>query len=121
MKKLTQAQKKANARSQLFRQIHGFSIDNFLRIAIAENAVTSNEINNIYSIINILKYLKTHQFEGAKKVGLHPRRRCACCKNVAYWKATILNIPYFLCNKHKEIFENEPDAPKDITSINPYE
>ena len=43
MKMLTQAQKRANARNQLFRQIHGYNLIPFINRAVAENAITEDE------------------------------------------------------------------------------
>ena len=42
---LTKAQRKANARNQLFRQIHGYSLVPFISRAIREDAITPSELN----------------------------------------------------------------------------
>lgn len=43
MNKLTPKQRKANARNQLFRQIHGFCISHFINTAIRAEALTTSE------------------------------------------------------------------------------
>lgn len=125
---LTDKQRKANARNQLFRQIHGYNIEKFLRDAAKENAITSIERITIERIIRNLQFLKDNQFYGSKEVGLNPRRRCAYCKNIARWKLTICGHVRYCCNKCKEEAErnNEQDITgewmvTDIYPINPKE
>ena len=104
---LTKAQRKANARNQLFRQIHGYSLVPFISRAIRENAITSSELNALNEIGDKLEYLKANQFANSKNVGLHPRRRCKCCNCIARWKITILGQEQYCCNKHKEQVERD--------------
>lgn len=124
----TQAQKRANARNQLFRQIHGYNIKRFVIAAVKENAITSIEKVTLKEIINKLQFLKDYQFQNSKELGFNPRRRCAYCNNIAHWKATVLGTEEYLCNKHKE--ETDRDNKQnsngdwiatDIHKINPYE
>lgn len=128
MKVLTPAQKKANARNQLFRQIHGYSLTPFINKAIQENAITIYEEVILRNIEDLRKKLISKQFEGSKEVGLNPRRRCSYCNNIAHYKATIIGKHYYLCNKHKEQIEqdNKQNIDNkliviDIHEINPYE
>lgn len=104
---LTKAQKKANARNQLFRQIHGYSLVPFISRAIREDAITPSELNTLNEIGDKLEYLKANQFANSKNVGLHPRRRCKCCNGIARWKITILGQEQYCCNKHKEQVERD--------------
>ena len=104
---LTKAQRKANARNQLFRQIHGYSLVPFISRAIREDAITSSELNALNEIGDKLEYLKANQFANSKNVGLHPRRRCKCCNGIARWKITILGQEQYYCNKHKEQVERD--------------
>ena len=57
-KMLTPAQKRANARNQLFRQIHGYGIKRFVDFAIRENAITTFEKFYLGRIIADLNRLK---------------------------------------------------------------
>lgn len=105
---LTKAQKKANARNQLFRQIHGYSLVPFISRAIREDAITPSELDALNEIGDKLEYLKANQFANSKNVGLHPRRRCSCCNGIARWKLTMFDESItFLCNKHKEEYERD--------------
>ena len=121
---LTKAQRKANARNQLFRQIHGYSLVPFISRAIREDAITPSELNALNEIGDKLEYLKANQFANSKNVGLHPRRRCSCCNGIARWKLTMFDkSETFLCNKHKEEYERDNKQNIDgdwmITSIIP--
>ena len=107
IKELTKAQLKANARNQLFRQIHGSSINHFANIAIKHGAITNREFNILVQIEAYLYELKKHQFEGSKEVGLHPRRRCSQCNGIAHWKVTICGRTSYYCNKHKKEAERD--------------
>lgn len=105
---LTKAQRKANARNQLFRQIHGYSLVPFISRAIREDAITPSELNTLNEIGDKLEYLKANQFANSKNVGLHPRRRCSCCNGIARWKLTMFDeSETFLCNKHKEEYKRD--------------
>lgn len=104
---MTAAQIKANARNQLFRQIHGYSLTPFINRAIKEGAITEKEIDVLNEIGMKLEFLKIHQFDNSKKVGLNPHRRCNCCNGIARWKCIILDEEKFLCNKHKKEFEQD--------------
>ena len=104
---LTKAQRKANARNQLFRQIHGYSLVPFISRAIREDAITPSELDALNEIGDKLEYLKANQFANSKNVGLHPRRRCKCCNGIARWKITILEQEQYCCNKHKEQVERD--------------
>ena len=104
---LTKAQRKANARNQLFRQIHGYSLVPFISRAIREDAITPSELDALNEIGDKLEYLKANQFANSKNVGLHPRRRCKCCNGIARWKITILGQEQYCCNKHKEEYERD--------------
>ena len=128
MKVLTLAQKKANARNQLFRQIHGYSLTPFINRAVQENAITIYEEAILHNIENLRKKLISKQFEGSKEVGLNPRRRCSYCNNIAHYKAIIIGKYHYLCNKHKEQVEQDNKQNidnklivTDIHEINPYE
>ena len=124
---LTKAQRKANARNQLFRQIHGYSLVPFINRAIREDAITPSELDALNEIGDKLEYLKANQFANSKNVGLHPRRRCSCCNGIARWKLTMFDeSETFLCNKHKEEYERDNKQNIDgdwmiisITSIDP--
>lgn len=127
-KKLKPAQRKANARNQLFRQIHGYNIKRFIDAAIKENAITENEKEWLDDIIIALTVLKEHKFQNAKELGLNPRRRCAYCNNIAHYKATIFGTEEYICNRHKEQAERDNKQNingewmvTDIHKINPYE
>lgn len=127
-KMLTSAQKRANARNQLFRQIHGYNIKRFIDFAIKENAITENEREWLNDVTIALTVLKEHQFQNSKELGFNPRRRCSYCNNIANWKATIFGTEEYLCNKHKEQAEkdnkqniNDEWMVTDIHEINPYE
>lgn len=127
-KQLTQSQKRANARNQLFRQIHGYSIKRFIDIATRENAITENEREWLNDITIALTVLKEHQFENSKELGLNPRRRCAYCNNIAHYKAIVFGTEEYLCNKRKEQAEKDNKQNingewivTDIHEINPYE
>lgn len=105
---LTKAQRKANARNQLFRQIHGYSLVPFISRAIREDAITPSELDALNKIGDKLEYLKANQFANSKNVGLHPRRRCSCCNGIARWKLTMFDeSEKFLCNKHKEEYKRD--------------
>ena len=104
---LTKAQRKANARNQLFRQIHGYSLVPFISRAIREDAITPSELDALNEIGDKLEYLKANQFANSKNVGLHPRRRCKCCNGIARWKITIFGQEQYCCNKHKEQAERD--------------
>lgn len=128
LKLLTPAQKKANARNQLFRQIHGYSLKPFIDRAIKEGAITAFEKLYLSKILSCLHELKSRQFIGSKEIGLNPRRRCAYCNNIAHWKANIIGTEKYLCNKHKEEAErdnkrhiNNEYTISNIQEINPYE
>lgn len=128
MKVLTPAQKKANARNQLFRQIHGYSLTPFINKAVQENAITIYEEAILRNIEDLRKKLISKQFEGSKEVDLNPRRRCSYCNNIAHYKATIIGKHHYLCNKHKEQVEQDNKQNiynkliiTDIHEINPYE
>lgn len=127
-KMLTPAQKRANARNQLFCQIHGYNIKRFVDFAIRENAITLFEKLYLGRIIADLNILKRCQFKNSKELGFNPRRRCAYCNNIAHWKATILGTEEYLCNRHKEQAEKDNKQNingewmiTDIHEINPYE
>ena len=127
-KMLTPAQKRANARNQLFRQIHGYNLIPFISRAVANCAITMQEHYLLIKLESILGDLKHNQFNNSKQVGLNPRRRCSYCNGIAHWQANIIGVPHYLCNKHKE--EAERDNKQDINGewmvtdiheINPYE
>ena len=101
MKELTKAQLKANVRNQLFRQIHGYSLKPFIDRALKEEAITNDELTRLDIILKELYNLKVNQFEGSKKVGLNPKRRCAYCNNIARYRTCSHT---YLCNKHKRLF-----------------
>lgn len=107
LKLLTPAQKKANARNQLFRQIHGYSLERFIDRAVKEESITPYEKFWLDRILASIAILKQCQFEGSKEVGLHPRRRCFYCNGIARWKLTVLGKERYCCNKHKEEFERD--------------
>lgn len=127
-KMLTPAQKRANARNQLFRQIHGYGIKRFVDFAIKENAITHFEKFYLDRIMADLNRLKHCQFENSKELGFNPRRRCSYCNNITHYRAIIIGTDYYLCNRHKEEVEsdNKQDINgkwmvTDIHKINPYE
>lgn len=101
------AQKKANARNQLFRQIHGYNLTPFINRANNVKAITDEEDTLLSEIIQRLILLKSYQFENSKQVGLNPHRRCKCCNGIARWKITILGQEQYRCNKHKEQAERD--------------
>lgn len=128
MKVLTPAQKKANARNQLFRQIHGYSLTPFINRAVQENAITIYEEAILRNIEDLRKKLIIKQFEGSKEVGLNPRRRCKCCNGIARWQIVMFDKLGYYCNKHKEEIEKDnkqiykgKGIVTDIHKINPYE
>lgn len=102
MTELTPAQKKANARNQLFRQIHGYSLMPFIARAKRENAITIIEECALIAIEEYRQKLIANQFKGSVEVGLNPCRRCSCCNNIARWRITIFGEERLYCNKHKE-------------------
>ena len=125
---LTPAQKKANARNQLFRQIHGYSLTPFINKAVQENAITIYEEAILRNIEDLRKKLISKQFEGSKEVGLNPRRRCQCCNGIARWQIVMFDKLGYYCNKHKEEIEKDnkqnykgKGIVTDIHKINPYE
>lgn len=127
-KTLTTIQRKANARNQLFRQIHGGSLNKFIQYAIRENAITSYEHALLLNIEEYRKKLIDGKFENTKNVGLTPCRRCSFCKNIARYKADIFGQEHYLCNKHKKQADedNKQNYNGDwmvtnIIKINPYE
>ena len=127
-KPLTQAQRKANARNQLFRQVHGGFLSTFIIRAVKENAITNYEHAILLFIEELRDKLISKQFEGSKEIGLNPRRRCGYCNTIAHYRATIIGTDYYLCNKHKEEVERDNKRNvngewmiTDIHEINPYE
>ena len=104
---LTKAQRKANARNQLFRQIHGYKLAPFINRANVEEAITNEEDILLKEIMQRLILLKSYQFENSKKVGLNARRRCKYCNGIARWKITIFGQEQYCCNKHKEQAERD--------------
>lgn len=104
---LTKAQKKANARNQLFRQIHGYSLAPFIDRASTENAITSQEEVALRTIEELRRKLINNQFEGSKELGLNPRRRCSCCNGIARWQIAMFGKLGYYCNKHKEEIERD--------------
>lgn len=127
-KMLTPAQRRANARNQLFRQIHGYNIKRFVDFAVRENAITPFEKLYCNRIIADLNRLKCCQFENSKELGFNPRRRCTYCNNIAHYRATIFGTKEYLCNRHKEQAERDNKQNingdwmvTDIHEINPYE
>lgn len=110
-KELTPAQRKANARNQLFRQIYGCNLRRFIDAAVREGAITIYENALLENIEAYLKNLKDNRFKNTKEVGLNASRRCAHCKCVAHYTAKILDDTIYLCNKHK--LEYERDNHKD--------
>lgn len=125
---LTKAQRKANARNQLFRQIHGYFLTPFINRAIQENAITIYEEAILRNIEDLRKNLISKQFEGSKEVGLNPRRRCNCCNGIARWQINMFGRLRYYCNKHKEEIERDNKQNSngdwmvtDIHEINPYE
>lgn len=112
---LTPAQKKANARNALFRQIHGCSLSHFADIAYNDKAITFEEYVLIKQIQVRLNNLKLNYFDCSKLVGLNPKRRCHLCSNVAHWS----NGEQLFCNKHKDIWEKH--SKENFVKINPNE
>lgn len=106
MKELTKAQLKANARNQLFRQIHGYALRPFIDKAVRAKAITDTELSSLNKILEELDNLKVNQFEGSKEVGLNPKRRCTYCNNIARYRTCFVNNTNYtyLCNKHKRLF-----------------
>lgn len=128
MKKESESQKKANARNQLFRQIHGYSLKPFVDRAMRKGALTPIECNILNSMLHSIDMLKKHQFEGSQEVGLHPKRRCQYCNGIARFEADSYTGDHVrLCNKHKvELEHNWSEhlqyyAIHNIKEINPYE
>lgn len=118
-KKKSEAQKKASARNQLFRQIHGYSLTSFVNRAREVNAITSMEDAILTSIENHIKVLKEMQFDNSKKLNLHPRRRCFC-NGIARWVCIDkTGNKRLLCNKHKKQWE-EDESLVSFKPINPY-
>lgn len=115
------AQKKANSRNQLFRQIHGYNLIPFISRAVANGAITMQEHSLLIKLESILVDLKHNQFNNSKRVGLNPRRRCHYCNNIARWEATVIGNRYYCCNKHKEKLERNnkqnPDGEWMTTNI----
>lgn len=125
MKKLTEKQLKAHARNALFRQLHGSGFDRFIKNATRLNAITEKEYFILNNILNEIRELKEHQFEGSKAVGLTPKRRCNYCKNVANFEILGLGLDHkvYVCKNHKHIFEPDLgllDGTPSIIPINPY-
>lgn len=127
-KTLTSAQRKANARNQLFRQIYGFALSKFVDEAVRFNAVTYEELDLLNQIRLRLTQLKLNQFDNSKKVGLNPRRRCKFCGGIARWKADYYGIDSLLCNKCKQEAEEDNEIHKQhnlpiikFEKINPYD
>lgn len=125
---MTDKQRRSNARNALFRQIHGNNLEHLMRIAEKEEAISNIELCYLTNIIYYLNTLKNSQFINSKLLGFNPRRRCAYCKNIAYWKANIIKTETYLCNKHKEEVERDNKQNingewmvTDIHKINPYE
>lgn len=125
---LTERQKKAMARIQLFRQLRGSCLMSFINKAIKEHAITNYEESILLNIEDYRKKIIDDYFNNTKKVGLRPKRRCAYCKNVAHYKAVIVGKDTFLCTKHKKetINDNKQNSKDewmvtDIHKINPYE
>lgn len=117
--KQSKAQKRANARNLLFRQIYGYNLGSFINRAKAENAITVEEIECLDKIQDILSSLKQKYFDNSKELGLHPRRRCFC-GNVAKWYCVdIFDNNKYLCNIHKK--EWEKDSIVYCKPINPYD
>lgn len=120
LKKQTKAQKRANARNLLFRQIYGCNFGSFISKARFENAITPEEIGDLALIQDILSSLKQKYFDNSKKLGLHPRRRCFC-GNVAKWRSVdIFGNTKYLCDKHKEAWEKD-ESLVSCKRINPYD
>lgn len=120
MKKQTKAQKRANARNFLFRQIYGCSFGSFMSRARLENAITPEEIEYLDIIRDMLSSLKQKYFDNSKKLGLHPRRRCFC-GNVAKWSyVDSFGNTEYLCDKHKEVWEKD-ESLVSCKRINPYD
>lgn len=119
MQKKSEAQKKANARNQLFRQIHGYSLTSFVNRAREVNAITSTEDTILTVIEYNIKFLKEMQFDNSKKLNLHPRRRCFC-NGIAKWACVDkTGNKRLLCNKHKKQWE-EDGSLVSFKPINPY-
>lgn len=118
-KKESFAQRKANARNQLFRQIHGYSLVPFINRANSVDAVTDEENVLLIEIVQRLTLLKSYQFENSKKVGLNPRRRCSFCNGIARYKCFSFGRDVYFCNKH--FIESTSDGSyKDSKPIDPY-
>ena len=119
LQKQTEAQKRANARNLLFRQIYGYNLGYFINKAKAEDVITAEKIECLDKIQDILSSLKQKYFDNSKKLGLHPRRRCFC-GNTARWRCIdILDNVKYLCNEHKA--EWEKDSIVYCERINPYD
>lgn len=107
---MTPAQRKANARNQLFRQLHGSSIKRFIDAAIREQAISGYEYDYLKKLERIRTNIISQQFEGAKAIGLHPKRRCKWCGKVAHWKVDFDGDIYNICNKCKKLADMEIEA-----------
>lgn len=118
--KQSKAQKRANARNHLFRQIYGYNLGSCIAKARIENAITDEEIEHLDIIQDILSSLKQKYFDNSKKLGLHPRRRCFCGNIATYLCTDIFGYTKYLCNKHKEVYENDKYL-INYKPINPYD
>lgn len=128
LKEMTKAQLKANARNQLFRQIHGYSLLPFILRAERVEAITIEEQAILYNIEELRKKLIAKQFEGSKEVGLNPRRRCCNCNGIARFAVVMFGEKHLMCTKCKTQAEidnkmnyNGEWLVTDIKEINPYE
>lgn len=65
--KQSKAQKRANARNHLFRQIYGYNLGSFISKAKTESAITAEEIECLDKIQDILSSLKQKYFDNYKK------------------------------------------------------
>lgn len=68
LKKQSKAQKRANARNLLFRQIYGYNLGSFISKAKVENAITVEEIECLDKIQDILSSLKQKYFDNSKNL-----------------------------------------------------
>ena len=71
LKKQSKAQKRANARNLLFRQIYSYNLCSFISKAKIESAITAEEIECLDKIQDILFSLKQKYFDNSMKLGLH--------------------------------------------------
>lgn len=115
----SKAQKRANARNLLFRQIYGYNLGSFINKAKAENAITVEEIECLNKIRDILSSLKQKYFDNSKELGLHPRRRCFCGNTAKWYCIDIWDNSKYLCDKHKKEWEKESIVYSK--PINPYD